>query len=754
LRRGSVFAGRYEIIEELGQGGVGRVYRAFDRKVDEDVALKFLHPDIAADPKTVERFRDELKYARRIIHKNVCRMFDLNESDGVLYITMEYVPGEHLKSFIHRSGQLTVSKAVAVAAQIGEGLAEAHRLNVIHCDLKPQNIMVDKQGYIHIMDFGIARVPRGEGRQDRGLVIGTPGYMSPEQLDGRDPDVRSDIYALGLILFEMLTGRAPFLAETVRRMALKHRTESPPNLLELNPHVPAELERITLKCLEKDPGARYQKVEDFLRDIQPLQKEKGAEEVPLVENKPRTANRETWVGENSVAVLPFSDLSPGRDQEYFCDGLSEEIINALAHVRDMRVAARMSSFFFKGQNIDIREVGKRLNVSLILEGSVRKSGNKLRITAQLINVNDGYHLWSERYDRDIEDVFAVQDEISLTIAEKLRIRVRQDEKEQVVKRHTLDKEAYSLYLKGRFFWNKRRASDLQRAAECFQMAIEKDPGYALAYAGLADTYSMFQGYNLAPGNEACPKAIAMADRALELDPTLPEAQSARGFVSYWFEWNWPKAEFHLKEAARLNPNYGYPHHWLGWYYTAMGRFKAANAEFLEALRDDPLSSITNSSLGYSLLAERRFVEAIDQLRSTLALDADYPRTHYWLGQALAQSGDFARAIDRLTTAAEMTGGHPQYLGALGNVLARAGQRREAEAILTKLNERAAQEFISPVDFAVLQAGLGNAGKAIEELEKGLAFRDGWIIFLNVDARFDALRTHPRFSAILKQIGLA
>ncbi len=420
LVRGATFADRYEIIEELGRGGMGTVYRVMDKKINEEVALKLLKPEVAADVKTIERFKNELKLARKITHKNVCRMHDLNEENGTPFITMEYVAGEDLKSFTRRAGKLSAEKAISFAKQVCEGLAEAHRLDVVHRDLKPQNIMIDRKGNVHIMDFGIARLISVSEMTEEGVIIGTPHYMSPEQVSGETADHRTDIYSLGVIIYEMVTGRVPFEGDSALGIALKHQSEAPKIPRELNVQVPEGLSRLILKCMEKDREQRFQSVEDLFSDLTAIETEITGEKEISVKGKPDVQIPPDQEHIKSVAVLPFKDMSPQRDQDYFCEGLSEELINALTKVKDLKVAARSSSFSFKSKDEDIREIGKILNVGTVLEGSVQKSGNQLRITAQLINVSDGYHLWSERFDRTMDNIFAIQDEISMAVVDKLK----------------------------------------------------------------------------------------------------------------------------------------------------------------------------------------------------------------------------------------------------------------------------------------------------------------------------------------------
>jgi serine/threonine protein kinase len=485
LTTGSTFAGRYQIIEELGKGGMGKVYKAQDTDLKEKVAIKLLRPEIAADKKTIERFKNELKFARKIRHKNVCQMYDLNKEKGAHYITMEYVDGKDLKSMIRMMGQLSSGKTIFIAKQVCEGMAEAHRLGVVHRDLKPQNIMVDEEGNARIMDFGIARSLKTKGITAAGVMIGTPEYMSPEQVEGKDVDQRSDIYSLGVILYEMVTGRVPFEGDTPFTIGVKHKSESPKDPKELNTQLPEDLNLVILRCLEKDKENRYQSAGEVRAELTRIEKGIPTTEKVIPKKEPITSKEITvsfslkklfipalvvvalaivavviWQllskkegvpiepSKPSIAVLPFDDLSPQKDQEYLCDGFAESLINALTKVKGLRVPARTSSFSFKGKERDVYEIGKKLNVKTILEGSVQKAGNRIRITAQLINVTDESLLWSDQYNRELIDVFAIQDEITLKIVDMLKVNLLGGERAKLVKRHTENLEAYNLYLKG------------------------------------------------------------------------------------------------------------------------------------------------------------------------------------------------------------------------------------------------------------------------------------------------------------------
>jgi len=488
LAKGSTIAGRYEILEQLGRGGMGEVYRVRDITLDEEMALKLLKPDIASDKIMIERFRNELKLARKITHKNVCRMHDFHEEEGTPFITMEYVAGDDLKSRIRKRGKIPVEEALIIARQVTMGLMEAHELGVVHRDLKPQNIMIDKKGNAKIMDFGIARSVEAPGVTTTGMIVGTPDYISPEQAEGEEADQRSDIYSLGIILYEMVTGSVPFKGETALSVAIKHKTQIPADPKKLNPEVSEDLSRLILICIEKKRERRYQSAEELLSDLVKI--EKGipteAKAISTIEPAYEKLGKMKW--RNSIAVLPFVDLSAQRDQEYFCDGMVEELINSLTRIKDLRVVARTSVFSFKGKDIDIHEIGKRLNVKTILEGSVRKAGNRLRITTQLVNVEEDFPIWSDRYDRELEDVFAIQDDIAKSIVNALKIEFLGEKEMPLVKSHTEKPEAYEAYLKGNFHYWKLSPENIALALDYYQLALEKDPNFALAYTGISSVW--------------------------------------------------------------------------------------------------------------------------------------------------------------------------------------------------------------------------------------------------------------------------
>ncbi len=749
---GSDFAGRYRILDELGRGGMGRVYKALDREISESIALKVLIPAFSADEKMVERFRNELKLARRISHKNVCRIFDLGSCEGTYFITMEFVPGDNLKRIIQMMGPLDPSRALAVAGQVCDGLAEAHRLGVVHRDLKSSNIMIDRDGSARIMDFGIAVAAETKGITDQGTLVGTPEYMAPEQIEGRDVDQRADIYSLGIILFEMTTGKVPFEGKTPLGIALMHRDVRPPDPRELNSRTPPALSGVIARCLEKSPAARYQKIEELAAELHGVVEgltDRGR-------GRPELATAGLTPGGsrilNSIAVLPLADLSPQKDQEYFGEGLAEEIITALAKVRHLDVAARSSAFSPEFKAMDVREIGRRLGVAAVLEGSVRKIENKLRITVQLLNVSTGYQIWSEKYERTLDDVFAIQDEITLSIVDRLRVKLLGEEREAILKRHTDNPEAYNLYLMGRFFWNKRNAEGIKRGLECFVQAIQVDPSFARAYAGISDCYGIF-AYYWAPPRPTLTKAREAAAKALELDPTLAEAHTSMAFVKHKLERDWPGAERAFRRAIELDPEYIWAHHWYALFLAAMGRHQESFVEIKKALDIDPTLAQLNMVHGMLFYLARYYDRAVEELTKAVELDPHHSLATFYLGLAHLECGRYEEALVLVMRAAEMNMNAGFFVQGIAYVHASAGRQDLARGILAKVDEIRTKTYTSPVYQAFINCRLGDTDRAFEWFDKAFEDGDHWLEFIKVWPGVDPVRTDARYAALIEKLKL-
>ncbi|MCP5106579.1 MAG: protein kinase [bacterium] len=733
----------YKVLEKLGEGGMGIVYKAEDTKLKRTVALKFLSPELTSDRIAKERFFIEARAAAALNHANIITVFEIDEYDNQTFIAMEYVKGESLAAKI-ASAPLKTDDVISIAIQTAEGLLEAHEKGIIHRDIKSDNIMIDERGRVKIMDFGLARL-KGQAQLTKpGTTMGTIAYMPPEQFRGEKIDHRMDIWSLGIVLYEMVTGQLPFKDNYAQAVIYTIMNEDPKPMTGPRDETAEILEQLVKKALKKNRDERYPQVNDLLGDLKRIQ---GGFDTEVIEILPE----EEPVP--SIAVLPFVDMSPGKDQEYFCDGMAEELINAFVKIEGLQVASRTSAFQFKEKGCDISEVGKKLKVQTVLEGSVRKAGNKLRITAQLINASDGYHIWSDKYDRDADDIFSIQDEISLAIVENLKVTLLGDEKEKLVKRYTKNEEAYNLYLKGLYSWNRRHEGGMKTALDYFQQAIECDPRYALPYVGIADCFNIMGFYGVLPAKQAFPRARQAAEKALEIDGTLGEAYASLGWISTMYDWDWIAGEREFQKAIALNPNYATAHEWYALYLTAMGRFDDAITEVRKAQALDPLSLIINATVGSILWLAHRNDKAVEQFQKTLEMDPDFQLALLYLGCTYGSAGRYEEAIVPLQKAVQLPGGMLYAAGVLGNFYAVSGQKEKALEIIDHVNDLLGKGYSLLLQKAYIYSGLGEIDRAFELLEKALTERESQLVFCQSIPLFDILRGDSRFNDLLKRIGI-
>jgi eukaryotic-like serine/threonine-protein kinase len=732
---------RYTIERELGRGGMATVYLAQDRKHRRSVAVKVLSPELAA-ALGPERFLHEIDTAAKLTHPHILPLHDSGEADGLLYYVMPYVEGESLRGRLVRERQLPFEDALRIACQVADALGYAHERDVVHRDIKPENILF-QSGHAVVSDFGIARAIKvaGEGRvTGTGIALGTPGYMSPEQAQGIDQlDGRSDLYSLGCVLYEMLAGEPPFTGWSVQAILARQVLEPLPRLRTVRDTVPDWLEQVVARALAKAPADRFATAAEFVAGLTKPRTSTVAEAAPALEH--------------SIAVLPFLNLSADPENGYFCDGMTEEILNALSAVPSLRVASRTSSFTFKHGTDDVRTIGEQLRVRTVLEGSVRRADIKLRVTAQLINVADGFHLWSHTYEREMKDVFAVQDQIARAIVHALKGKLEGEASVALVEPHTDNVEAYALYLKARYFWKKKSASALKNCLEYFEQAIALDPRYSLAHAGLADSYIMLAYHNYVPPKHVFPRARVAADAAVTFDDGLAEAHTARACVSLFYDWDWPAAERGFQRAIELKEGYPTAHFWYACCLWALGRTADGVEQASRAQALAPLSLVGNANLGWALYFARRHDEAITQCRKTLDLDTNYLMTYTVLGQAYVAASRYDEAIDALQSAVNFSGGVAFTNAALGYAYAKAGKAREAKQILESLQQRSNAEYVPPFCVALVHAGLSDEDETIAWLDRAYEERSHWLVYLKAWPIFDELRSDARFTALLGRVGL-
>jgi len=701
----------YKILEKLGEGGMGVVYKAEDTRLKRPVALKFLKHETVGDSVEKKRFLYEAQAAARLDHPNICSVYEVDHIVGQSFIAMAYVDGQSLKDRLE-GGPLEIDQVLDTAGQIAEGLNEAHEKGIIHRDIKPSNIMLTTKGLVKIMDFGLAKLSGVTRVTKTGSTIGTMAYMSPEQARGEEMGRSTDIWSFGVVLYEMLTGRLPFQGEYEAAVLYSILNRELDSVSTLRPDTPRNLQRIIEKSLKKEPADRYLSMADVIEELKLTSSQKP---------EPQTQ-------EKSIAVLAFTNMSADPEQDFFCDGISEEIINALTQVRNLKVIARTSAFSFKGKNVDVREIGKKLGVEHLLEGSVRKAGDRLRITAQLVKASDGSHIWSQRYDRNMEDVFEIQDEIALAIVENLKIKLFGNERDLIVKRYTENLEAYNLYLKGCYLFQKWTVEGFEKAIDSFQQAIKLDPNYALAYAGMAEVYFFYAFFGNYPPTESTPKAIKYLKSALELDETLAEAHATLGYINALYDWNIVVAATEFKRAIDLNPNASMIQVRYSNYLLVDGQYEHAINAAKHASKLDPLSSSLNTWVGEMIWMAGQTDEAIEHLQNTIALEPGWYFSHLLLGMVYMGKSMIEEAMPELELAFELSGELPIAVWHLSASYYRIGRKTEADRLFNSLKDKAKQEYIPPLFFSILHRARGEKDPAFEWLAKACEDRDIFLTY--------------------------
>ncbi|HKO44506.1 MAG TPA: protein kinase [Pyrinomonadaceae bacterium] len=829
----------YRILKRLGKGGMGEVFLAEDTKQHgRRVALKILPPELTKDDSRVRRFKQESRAVLALNHPNIITIFEIGEADSTFYIASEFIEGETLRSLMWNE-PMKIDEALGVAIQVAMALETAHAAGIVHRDIKPENIMLREDRFVRdrfvkILDFGLAKltepdepvhdpeaITRAISQTNPGSVVGTAGYMSPEQAQGDPIDARSDIFSFGVVIYEMVAGCPPFSGPTESHIRVSIIDHEPAPLTQHSADIPRHLERIVSKALSKDKTKRYQTITDLKIDLERLREELHQSESGVrkpeshtdpastqstgpqwsrptvmdtepISDAPTASSRPNIVPGvtrdkklliplaaivllavagamylfsgrrtiNSVAVLPFVNDSNDPDAEYISDGVTESIIRSLSQLSDLKVMSRSAVFRFKGRDVDAQEVGRNLKVGAVLAGRVVRQGDRLIINTELIDVSDGSQLWSGEYNNSVSEILAVQDEISQKISESLRVRLTGEDEQKLRKRYTTNAEAYELYLKGRYFWNKRDAEGLRNGIKYFKAAEEKDPTYALAYSGLADSYALLSDIGAVKPADEMAKARAAAQRAVDIDPTLAEAYTSRAFVKLAHDWDWLGAEADFKKALQLNPKYPTAHQWYASYLMQMGKFGPAQAELEKAHQLDPLSPIINSNLGFYAYYQHNYDDALNHANKTLEMVPDFWVAHHYRGLAFTMKGMYDAAIKEFrgvlrtpgdgSLSEEAVQTNPEVTASLGFAYALSGKRRQAEQILHQLHRVAEKRYVSPRYLAIVNVGLDDKKAAIEQLQRAYENRHPGLVLIRVDPLFDRLRAEPAFQELINR----
>jgi len=782
----------YRIISKLGAGGMGEVYLAQDTLLDRKVAIKILPAESHADEPAKKRLVIEARAAAKLDHPNICSVYEVGEAEGRQFIAMQYVEGETLSVRAARK-PLDLSEILSIATQVADALAEAHAHAIIHRDIKPANIMLTRRGQAKVMDFGLAKSIGGPSDSEAktesfltspGTILGTLPYMSPEQVSGDQIDARSDVFSFGAMLYELVSGRQPFAGASAAATASAILTHEPPSLARFVIELPDELQRIVRKCLEKDREQRYQSARDLTLDLQNIGRQvESAPAQSLSESRLPSVSRltglplsrtllaiavitlvsagltyliffrrppvATTIPIRSLAVLPLENLSGDPAQEYFADGMTEAVTSELAKIGALRVISRTSAMQYKGVRRSLTDIARELNVDGIVQGSVLRSGGRVKITAQLIRGATDQQVWSGEHVRELTDILALQSDVARAIAKQVQIQLTAQETVRLSNSAKVNPEAHDAYLRGRFYWNKDAREDLERARNYFEEALKKDPLYAPAHAGLADYYSVLPFYTNARPDDVFPKAKESVARALQIDNSLAEAHGTRAYILTYYDWNWAEAEMEFQQALALNPNDATLRHRYSRYLSSLGRVDEALTELERARLLDPNDLVIKANLGVIYYFARKYDNAIDELKKVLSDHPDFGTAHWGLGLAYEQKKLYDEASVELQKAAAKRG--TNSLASLGHLYGLIGRKKEARDILSELTKRAGKESVSAYQLALVHIGLGDIEAAMEALQQAYREHATLLSYLKMDPRFDPLHGDPRFQDLLRRM---
>ena len=756
---------------------MGIVYKAEDLKLHRIVALKFLPENFTALGEDIARFEREAEAISSLNHPNIATIHDIDEVEGRKFLTLEFISGGTLKSKVkqlHSEGkEIPIDQVVDYGIQMADGLAHAHQRGIIHRDIKTDNVMLSEGGLLKITDFGLAKLKGGVDLTRAGSTIGTAAYMSPEQLQNQEADQRSDLFSLGVVLYELTAMQVPFRGEHESALIYSIVNENPPPVRSRRSDAPEGFERIIARCLEKDPQKRYQRAEEVAADLRSIQRGNTPSVKPASHSSRLRRviaaglvviaavllyffiplSHSISANSKTVAVLPFVNMSGDSQDEYFSDGMTEDILTQLAKISDLKVISRTTMMKFKGTTKSLKEIGNELNAGVVLEGSVRRILDQVRITAQLIDASTDEHLWAETYDKEFKQVFAIQSDVARKIAAALEAKLSPAEKERIERKPTTSTDAYNLYLRGRYYWNKRSEEDNRKSIGYFEEAIDKDPTYALAYAGLADAYITNGDWAFLPPKECYPKGKAAATRALQIDSSLGEAQTALAYISYVFDWDWSEAEKRFRLAIALNPNYPTAHQWYAEYLAVRGRLGDARAEITRARDLDPLSLIINGVSGNIYNWARKYDLAVEECKRTVEMDSNFYPAHLYLAWAYEHQGDYDRAFAEYEKVELLSGSTAKQVDAMRKSYALSGMKGYYEERLKILQEKFAQRYIPPHRFAEVYAGVGEKDQAFQWLQKSYEERSYQVFFVMAKPAWATLRSDPRYIAMLRTIHL-